>query len=165
MQKKVYRARISNWIAGLYWAIIIAFVAITVSSYYFSGMDFGTSLILIATFSLVTLLIIFILRKAYRMRFTITQDRIIVSGIFRRNIIKISDIKTIQKTPIPFGFRLFGASFLGGLYYLPGIGKAWVTMGNFSDGVLITTKHNKHYVITPMNPMDFIKTVKGSKKK
>lgn len=43
---------------------------------------------------------------------------------------------------------------------MPGIGKAWVTMGNFQDGVLISTKKGKHYVITPQEPLKFIETVK-----
>ncbi len=94
------------------------------------------------------------------MRFTIEKNRIIVSGVFKENRIKIPDIKSINKVPIPAGIRLFGASFLGGWYYLPGIGKAWVTMGNFQDGVLISIKKGKHYVITPQEPLKFIETVK-----
>jgi hypothetical protein len=51
--------------------------------------------------------------------------------------------------------RLFGASFYGGYYYFPSIGKTFVVMTNFNDGVLIKTKKG-NYVITPSRPGDFI---------
>ena len=146
----------------MYWAILIFFASIVVLAAIFSDMGSLAFTILTVTFSAVGLIIAFIMSRAYRMKFTVTATHIIVDGVFRKNVIKRSDIKTIEKTPIPFGFRLFGASFLGGLYYLPGIGKAWVSMGNFEDGVMITTRQKKRFVITPRNPFDFIKRVKRS---
>lgn len=157
MKAIVYRPRFSNWIMGMYWAILIFFASIVAAAAIFSDMGSLAFMILTVTFSAVALLIAFIMLRAYRMKFTITATHIIVDGVFRKNVIKRNDIKSIEKTPIPFGFRLFGASFLGGLYYLPGIGKAWVSMGNFEDGVLITTKQKRHYVITPQKPHEFIK--------
>lgn len=147
---------------GMYWVIIISFGVIVAVAAAFADMGSLAFTILTVTFSSVTLLIALIMFRAYRMKFTITATHIIVNGVFRKNIIKRSDIVSIEKTPIPFGFRLFGASFLGGLYYLPGIGKAWVSMGNFEDGVMITTKQKRHYVITPQKPLDFIKKVKAT---
>jgi len=112
-------------------------------------------------FSVVIIVIAFTIKRAYGMKFSLTKDRLVIHGIFKKNVIKRSDIVSVEKVPIPFGFRLFGASFLGGWYYLPGIGKAWVTMGNFRDGVLITTREKSHYVITPRNPMEFIRKLKA----
>lgn len=157
MKAIVYRPRFSSWIMGMYWTILIFFACIVAASLIFSGIGSLAFTILTVTFSAVALLIAFIMLRAYRMKFTVTDAHVIVDGVFRKSVIKRDDIKSIEKTPIPFGFRLFGASFLGGLYYLPGIGRAWVSMGNFEDGVLITTKHGKHYVITPRKPIEFIK--------
>jgi len=157
MEAAVYRPRFSRWIMGMYWAILIIFAMIVAFSLLFSDMATPVFAILAVTFSAVTLLIAFIMLRAYRMKFAVTPTHVIINGVFRRSVIKRSDIKAIEKTPIPFGFRLFGASFLGGLYYLPGIGRAWVSMGNFNDGVLITTKQGNHYVITPQKPLEFIK--------
>lgn len=117
-----------------------------------------------AVFSMILLLFVFILYKAYTMQFTVTRKEIAISGIFKEHRIRILDILSVRKVPIPFGFRLGGASFLGGYYYLPGIGKAWVCMSNFSDGVLISAKTGRrekiHYVITPDDPQKFIRVVK-----
>ena len=65
----------------------------------------------------------------------------------------------MQRTLIPFGFKLFGASFHGGYYYIPTVGRAFVAITNFSDGVLIKGT-NGNYVITPSNPDNFIKSVR-----
>lgn len=73
--------------------------------------------------------------------------------------IPLDTIESIQRSPIPFGFRLFGASFYGGHYYLPGVGKAFMVITNFRDGVLIKAKHG-NYVVTPRNPDDFIGNIK-----
>jgi hypothetical protein len=161
MKASVYRPRFSSWIMGMYWAILIIFAAIVLAAVISSGTGSTVFFLLAVTFSAVTLLIALILMRAYTMKFTITTTHIVVQGVFRKNIIKRSDIKSIEKTPIPFGFRLFGASFLGGLYYLPGIGRAWVSMGNFEDGVLIATKQGNHYVITPERPHEFIRKAKA----
>ena len=155
-----FRPRLSHWIIGLYWAIIIFFASVVVAAAIFSDTGSLAFTILTVTFSAVSLILVFILSRAYRMKFTITASHIIVDGVFRKNVIKRSEIRKIEKTPIPFGFRLFGASFLGGYYFFPGIGKAWVSMGNFEDGVMITTKEDKRFVITPQKPLDFIKRAK-----
>ena len=157
----VYRPRFSRWIMGMYWVILGLMVSIVLVAIAFSGMGPLPFAILAVAFSGISVLIAFIMLRAYMMRFTITAKDITIEGVFRKSVIKRSDIKSIEKTPIPFGFRLFGASFLGGLYYLPGIGKAWVSMGNFEDGVMITTKQKGHYVITPQKPHEFIKRAKG----
>ena len=157
----VFRPRLSGWIMGMYWAILVFLAALLIGVPIAEGMDFISYAAFTSLFSVILVVFILIMLRAYRMSFVVADRRVIINGIFRKNVIEISDIKTIQKSPIPYGFRLYGASFLGGWYFLPGIGKAWISMGNFSDGVLITTKQNRHYVITPRNPPEFIKAVKG----
>ena len=155
-----FTPRLSKWIAVMYWSILAFLIFMLVAMSFLAEMSFWEEVLFLVVFLAVLVMFIFIMVKAYRMRFTIEKNRIIVRGVFKKNRIKISDIKSIDKVPIPAGVRLFGASFLGGWYYLPGIGKAWVTMGNFQDGVLISTKKDKHYVITPQEPLKFIQTVK-----
>ena len=155
-----FTPRLSKWIAGMYWSILAFLVFMLVTIPLFTEMSLWEKVIFLVVFLAVLAVFIFIMVKAYRMKFTIGKNRIIVSGVFKENRIDIPDIKSIDKVPIPVGIRLFGASFLGGLYYLPGIGKAWVTMGNFQDGVLISTKKDKHYVITPQEPLKFIEAVR-----
>lgn len=159
-QGRVFKPRLSGWIMGMYWVILAFLAALLIGILMAVDMGFLGNLAFISLFSAIIIVIIFVMFKAYRMRFTVTGNRVIVNGVFRKSIIKKSDIKSVQKTPIPFGFRLFGASFLGGWYFFPGIGKAWVAMGNFKDGVMIITKQNKRFVITPSRPLEFIKTVK-----
>ncbi len=160
LTEMTFTPRLSKWIAGMYWSILAFLVFMLVVIPLLTEMSSWEKVLFLVVFLAVLGIFIFIMVKAYRMRFTIGEKQIIVGGIFKENRIKISDIKSIDKVPIPAGIRLFGASFLGGLYYLPGIGKAWVTMGNFQDGVLISTKKDKHYVITPQEPLKFIQTVK-----
>jgi hypothetical protein len=156
---KVFRSELSGWIAGMYWGIVIFLAILMTGIPLIEPLPYPGNAFFYGVFLIVFAVMAFTLYKAYRMKFEITKDSIIIYGVFRKNVIKRSEIKELKKVPIPYGFRLFGASFLGGWYYLPGIGKAWVAMGNFRDGVLITTKQN-NYVITPKNPQDFIKKAK-----
>ncbi len=160
LSKITFTPRLSRWITGMYWSIFAFLIVMLVAIPLLAEMSSWEKVLFLVVLLAVLAIFIFIMLKAYRMRFIIEKNRIIVSGVFKENRIEIPDIKSINKVPIPAGIRLFGASFLGGLYYFPGIGKAWVTMGNFQDGVLISTKKGKHYVITPQEPLKFIQTVK-----
>ncbi len=155
-----FRPRLSKWITGMYWSILAFLIFMHVAIPFLAKMSFREKVLFHGTLLAVLAMFIFIMVKAYRMKFAIEKSQIIVSGVFKENRIEISDIKSINKGPIPAGIRVFGASFLGGLYYFPGIGRAWVSMGNFQDGVLISTKKGKHYVITPQEPLKFIEIIK-----
>jgi len=157
----VFGSRLSRWIAGLYWLILVFLGAMIVFIPIVAKMQQPEGIFFRATISLAFLAIAFILYRAYKLRFTVTQQEVAASGIFKKIRIGITEISSIQKTPIPIGFRLCGASFLGGWYYLPGIGRAMVAMTNFSDGVMITTKRGKHFVLTPKDPQQFIKEVQS----
>jgi hypothetical protein len=159
----VFRPRLSPWIMGMYWLILVFLAAVAVIVPLAAGMDVFSSVLFASVFSVALLMVAFVVVRAYRMKFTVAKDRIIINGIFRKNVIERTDIAKVEKTPVPFGIRLFGASFLGGWYYLPGIGKAWMSIGNFEDAVMITTKGGKHYVITPRKPLEFIKMAKPGK--
>ena len=53
----------------------------------------------------------------------------------------------------------FGASFHGGYYQIPGLGRVFTVITNFSDGVLMKTKHG-NYILTPEKPEDFVRTIR-----
>lgn len=156
----VFKSKVSNWIAGLYWAILIFLAVVFIGVPLITPMTFFEKSIFFITFFIVFLIIAFTLFKAYRLSFIISKDRLMIGGLLKKHEIIFSDIKEVKKVPIPFGFRLFGASFLGGRYYLPGVGNATVAMSNFDDGVLISTKKGYNFVITPLNPMKFIYDLK-----
>ena len=92
-----------------------------------------------------------ILASIYRTKYILTDNELILKAsklIGGSKRIPLETIESVERTLIPFGFRLFGASFYGGYYYLPSVGKAFMVITNFKDGVLIKTKHG-NYVITP----------------
>jgi len=55
-----------------------------------------------------------------------------------------------------------GASFHGGHYYLPSLGRAFMVITNYRDGVLMKAE-NGNYVITPSNPENFIADIEKDK--
>lgn len=156
----VFKSKVSSWIAGLYWAILIFLVIMFIGVPFFAPMTFFNKINFVIVFFIVFLIILYTLFRAYRLSFIISKDRLLIGGLLKKHNIMFSDIKEVKKVPIPFGFRLFGASFLGGRYYLPGVGNATVAMSNFDDGVLISTKKGYNFVITPLNPMKFIDDIK-----
>jgi hypothetical protein len=158
--EKIFKSKISKWIAGLYFATLVFLVIMLIGIPLIAPMTFFEKSVFVIIFFVIILIIAFITFKAYKLSFIISTDSFIINGILKKHNIIFSDIKEIKKIPIPFGFRLFGASFLGGKYYFPGIGKASVAMSNFDDGVLITTKKENNFIITPKNPLRFIDDLK-----
>lgn len=159
-----YKTRLSKGIAGMYIIILvlilIAYSAIALlvrqdnDSSEFAWLVIILMIFMVAMFG-------FIIYKAYAMRFEITEDSLIIHGIFKKHVVTLTAIEQAHRSPVPFGFRLFGASLLGGFYYFPGIGTAWVAMGNFKDGVLIKTLAGKHFFITPERPDSFLSHLKS----
>ena len=110
----------------------------------------------------VEIIIISIAVSMYTTRYTLTQSELVLrASIFIGGTKRISldTIESAERTLIPFGIRLFGASGYGGYYYFPNIGRAFVVITNFRDGVLIKTKQSI-YLITPRNPDEFIESIK-----
>ena len=110
----------------------------------------------------VEMIVISIAISLYTTRYTLTQSELILrASIFIGGTkrIPLDTIESAERTLIPFGIRLFGASGYGGYYYFPNIGRAFVVITNFRDGVLIKAKH-RIYLITPRNPDEFIESIK-----
>ena len=110
----------------------------------------------------VEMIVVSIVVSLYRTRYILTQSELILrASIFIGGTKRVSldTIESAERTLIPFGIRLFGVSGYGGYYYFPNIGRAFVVIINFRDGVLIKAKQGI-YLITPRNPDDFIESIK-----
>jgi hypothetical protein len=165
MEKKVInKPQISRLIGGGY---IILTIFITIL---FIGIAFGTDIrfqpinIRILFFGIMIFalfLMSFTTFSLYRTKYVI-QDGILHSwSPFTIINLRISDIKKIERTMIPIHVRV-GASLYSGTFYILGLGWARAIITNLNDGVLITTKDKKYYLITPSNPDKFIKLLKRS---
>jgi hypothetical protein len=74
--------------------------------------------------------------------------------------VPLDEIVSVERTLIPVGLKLWGASFHGGRYRIPGLGRAFLAITNMSDGVLIRTQ-SMNYIISPREPDEFIETLRS----
>ena len=117
--------------------------------------------ILVPVIILVEIVMFLSIASIYRTRYVVTDNELIIKTsriIGGSKTIPLNTIQSTQRTLIPIGFRLFGASFHGGHYYIPSIGTAFVAITNYKDGILIKTTNN-NYIITPNNPDNFIANI------
>jgi len=119
-----------------------------------------------ASFVLVLLiepLFIMLLRSLLNTRYILSDSELVIDTtvlIGGKKRIPLDTIETVEKTLFPFGFKLFGASFHGGYYSIPGLGRAFIAVTNLDDGILVRTT-NSNYIISPRDPVDFIETLKS----
>lgn len=102
-------------------------------------------------------IILLLLRSLYTTRYVLKDNELIVKTtrlIGGTKTIALKDVESVEETLIPFGIRLFGASFHGGYYHIPNLGRAFLAITNFHDGLLIKTSKGD-YIITPQNPVEF----------
>jgi len=124
-----------------------------------------------AVTAVVEMIVLSILRSLYSTRYVLTRMElaIVTTRLIGGNKrISIDTVESVENTLIPFGIRLFGASFHGGYYKIPGLGRAFLAITNYNDGLLIRSKQG-NYIITPRDPREFKKTLetfieKGSKR-
>ena len=118
--------------------------------------------ILIPVIILVEVVKVWAVASIFRTRYVLTESELVLEAsslIGGTKRIPLETIQSLQRTLIPFGIKLVGASFHGGHYYIPSIGRAFVAITNFRDGFLLKIT-NGNYVITPSNPDNFIETIK-----
>jgi hypothetical protein len=99
-----------------------------------------------------------LIRSIHNTRYILSDRELIIDTsvlIGGSKSIKLDTIESVEKTLYPFGFKLFGASFHGGYYSIPGLGRAFIAITNLDDATLIKTAQN-NYIISPSNPEDFI---------
>jgi len=162
--KTINKPKISRWIGGSYIILTIfisvLFIAIALGTdvsshphlqiFFFSMTVFIALLLGITTFGL------------YKTKYVIQNGFLYSWSPFAIIKIKINDIKKVERTTIPFHFRV-GASLYSGRFYIPSLGWTKAIITNLSDGMLITTKDKKYYLITPSNPDRFVKLLESNK--
>lgn len=109
----------------------------------------------------ITLLVCTAPISLYRTRYVVKNGRLSSKSIFAFINISTKEIARIEQTRIPFMLRGFGASLHSGWFYIPTVGWTRVIMTNLTDGVLIKTKDGKNYLITPSDPRNFVRSLKG----
>lgn len=127
---------------------------------FFTPMQIG-GFVTAVVLAFVEALMLLLLRSLYLTRYVLTERELTIKTarlIGGNKKIPIGDIDSVEKTLIPFGVRLFGASFHGGYYQIPNLGRAFLAITNFRDGLLLKTK-NGNYIITPRNPDEFKEVV------
>ena len=159
----VNRPEVSGPLASFYVAMtaLLAGLALLFVYLYLQAAVFGV-LVGLVVIVVVETIIISVTVSLYTTRYVLTQSELVLrASIFIGGTKKIplNTIVSAERTLIPFGIRLFGASGYGGYFYFPNIGKAFVVMTNFKDGVLIKAKQGL-YLITPRNPDEFIQSIK-----
>lgn len=164
MVDMVNKPRVSRFIAGTYAAFAV-FIATLIA--FFAYASFSTLMGIVVLTSIAAVLVfvetimLLILASIYRTRYVLTNEELIIKTtrlIGGNKRINLRDVANVERTFIPFGVRLFGASFHGGYYYIPRLGKTFLAITNFNDGILVRTKHG-NYIITPEKPNDFVKTI------
>lgn len=155
----VNEPEVSKAVVWLYGCIVV-FIAASMVFFAFAvfftpmGVTGIAALIVLAFVEAVMLLI---LGSLYRTRYVLTDEELFIKTtrlIGGGKRIALNTIESLEETLIPFGVRLFGASFHGGYYQIPGLGRAFLAITNFHDGLLIKTK-NGNYIITPKDPIGF----------
>ena len=154
---------VSKAVAWLYGGIVV-FIAALMVFFAFAGFFTPMGVTGIAAsvlLALVEAVMLLLLRSLYRTRYVLTDEELVIKTtrlIGGGKRISLKTIESLEDTLIPFGVRLFGASFHGGYYQIPGLGRAFLAITNFHDGLLIKTK-NGNYIITPKDPIGFKEAV------
>jgi hypothetical protein len=158
----INKPRMTKWIGGMYKTLTI-FIAIV-----FIAIAFGTNIISstlnfqILFFGLMAFALLLLgltTYSLYRTKYVLQSGVLHSWSPFAVINLKLRDIKKVERTMIPVHIRV-GASLYSGRFYIPNLGWTKAIITNLSDGVLITTKDNKRYLITPSDPDKFVKLLK-----
>ena len=168
----VNRPEVSRPLIWFYLATTILVAALGLFiAYFYVQMPQIVGIIGLAVIVAVGIIMMSLIASIYRTKYTLTQKELVIEAsilIGGTKRIPLETIESAERTLIPFGIRLFGATGYGGYYYFPNVGRAFMAITNFKDGVLIKTKQG-NYLITPKDPQNFIEsittTIKPEKKK
>jgi hypothetical protein len=158
----VNRPEVSRPLAWFYIAMSVFVAAVgLLLAYSYLWMPQIVGIIGLVVIAAVEIVMVSLTASLYRTRYILTQKELVIMAsvlIGGNKRIPLETIESTDKTLIPFGIRLFGASGYGGYYYFPNVGRAFMAITNFKDGVLIKTQHG-NYLITPKNPESFIESL------
>ena len=156
-----FKAEMSRSISWFYFTTMILLCLLGGIIIIFAPLNAIEKILLIGLVACIDLVLYYQLARAYRTLYTLNPNEIRIYGAMGTKTISYEQIESVKESAIPQGLRLFGSSFLGGWYYLPGIGRTWVSMTNFKDGVLISTDDDKKYILTPKEPRRFIEIIEN----
>jgi hypothetical protein len=158
MKDVINKPRISKWIGGGYFLLML-FIALLyafiLSVSHFGSLSAAVTLNVIMLFAFA--LIAVTVYGFYKTTYVIKDGVLSAWSPFVVINLKVNDITKVEQTRIPFYFKGFGAGLYSGMFYIPGIGWTRVIITNLTDGLLITDRKGKHYLITPSNPGKFLK--------
>jgi len=162
----VNKPEISKGILYTYVGLAIGIAILTTFIAYLlipTPINIAVKLLVIAILIAVEIIMLVIIRSILKLEYILTENTLIIKIsklVGGTKEINIKNIKNVRRTLIPFGMRLLGASFHGGCYYIPGLGKAFMAITNFKDGIIIETE-KEEYIITPSKPENFMEEIKG----
>ena len=146
------KPRISSWIGGLYIGMAIFILLLFASIAFLTGI----LTVFLGIGVIVFVILGFTAYCFYRTVYVIEDGTLRSWSPFMTIRLKISDIRNIERTRVPMHLRV-GAGGYCGKFYIAGAGWTSAIISNFVDGILITDKNGKHYLITPSNPDKFVK--------
>ena len=164
--KTVNKPRVSKSILRFYQGLT-AFIAILILVFAYTAFftPAGITMLGISFILLVLILPLFIMviRSINNTKYILLNEELLIdthSIIGGSKRIPLEEIESVERTLIPMGWKLWGASFHGGHYRIPGLGRAFLAITNMSDGVLIKTQ-SMNYIISPREPDDFIDSLRS----
>ena len=146
-------------------AVLIAALGVFITYLYLETQKIGLIIGLLVIVA-VEIIIISIAVSMHRTEYALTQHELTMKAsvfIGGTKRVSLETFESAERTLIPFGIRLFGATGYGGYYYFPNIGRTFMVITNFRDGVLIKTRVG-NYLITPENPEEFIGIIRRKAK-
>ncbi len=150
---------------GILFVFVLVIAVFFFYAAFFTLMEFVVGIVASAVSTFVALIMLLILASLYRTRYILTDEDLIIKTtilIGGSKTIPLRTVRSVEKILMPFGIKLFGASFHGGYYHIPGLGRAFLTITNFKDGLLIKTDR-RNYVITPGIPLGFKEAIEDRK--
>jgi len=158
----INKPKISKWIGRMYLIttvfILVLFTAISFRTNIFSK-PYSSQLLFFGLMIFILMLLGLTSFSFYRTKYVIDNGILYSWSPFAIIKLRLKDIKKVERMIVPFHFRV-GASLYSGMFYIPSLGWTKSIITNLSDGLLITTKGNRRYLITPSNPDRFKKLLK-----
>jgi len=164
--KTVNKPRVSKSILRFYQGLT-ALIAILILVFAYTAFftPAGMTMLGVSFMLLVFIMPLFIMlvRSINNTRYILLDEELLIDTspiIGGSKRIPYEDIESVERTLIPMGWKLGGASFHGGYYRIPGLGRAFLAITNMGDGVLIRTQ-SMNYIISPSEPDDFIDSLRS----
>ena len=143
---------------GVLATFVAALTTFFIYTAFFTPMGTG-GLVAALGVSIIEVIMLLILRSLYTTKYVLTDHELTIQTtklIGGSKKVSLDTIESVERTLIPFGFRLFGASFHGGYFKIPNLGRAFLAITNYNDGLPIKSRKG-NFIITPKDPLAFKK--------